>query len=159
MLLKGANKHFLFLPTLGLRTMLFLKYNNINSQRLSKLASVETTRKLDYCNQGITSRHFSRILLNLLSCWSRKWQNQVWKEPHSAFSSPLLQSLHYSSIHTNPCIHLPLQSSLTCERGLLHQRQELFSNQKEASLPFPIKKHGLGLGGADSAPVHAVGHG
>ncbi|MEQ2234978.1 hypothetical protein ILYODFUR_036936 [Ilyodon furcidens] len=67
------------------------------------------------------------------------------------------QRPHYCGSRTDQSVNLPLHSSLTHEQDpqilkLLHLRQELPSNLKRTSHPFPVENHGLRLGGADPHP-------
>ena len=71
----------------------------------------------------------------------------------------LIQRPHYCGRCTDSPVNLTLHPSLTREQDpkilkLLHLRQELSPNLEGASHLFPVKNHGLGLGGADFHPSH-----
>ncbi|MEQ2235089.1 hypothetical protein ILYODFUR_038064 [Ilyodon furcidens] len=69
----------------------------------------------------------------------------------------LAERPRYCGSHTDPSVDLPLHSPFTREQDpkileLLQLRQELPSNLKRASHPFPVKNHALGLEGTDLHP-------
>ncbi|MEQ2195796.1 hypothetical protein XENOCAPTIV_018531 [Xenoophorus captivus] len=75
----------------------------------------------------------------------------------SLHQNRLAQRPRYCGSRTNSSVNLPLHFPLTHEHdpeilALLHLIQELPSNLKRASHPFPVENHGLKLGGADLHP-------